>query len=195
MKVTSFARAPLALGIAALGAVAMLATPMLSAAKPEAPVAPPVAAEQSVAPASAQQAQIEFLTIRQALAEAEQTALQDPALRTAHDTLQTSIQAAMRTADAKHDTKVARLQQLEQELQAGATGEPDMAKLQPLITEAQGLQDELLAIQVKVVESEPLKSDIAKMREQMLAKMTTVNPEVPKLLGRLEALAQSMNQG
>lgn len=190
MIVSKFRRAPVAVGLAAVAALAMLTTPMLSSAKPEAPAAPPIADEQPPA-GDLQKLQLEFLTIREALAEAEQQALKDPGLQQAHAQLQSQIERAMRAADPKHDSRMARLREIEQEVQSEqVAGQQDLAKLQPLLTEAQGIQERLVAIQLQVVETEPLKSEIAKMRERMVTNMSTVNPEVPELLARLEVLAK-----
>lgn len=129
----------------------------------------------------------ELLTLQQALAAAEAEAMKDEALRQDHDKLQEAIQAAMREADPKHDEHVARLQAIEQELTASqASGAPlDMAKLQPLLTEARTLQQALAAVQQKVVASEPLKSQIDAMRTRMIAEMTKADPTTPEHLQRL----------
>lgn len=185
-------RSRIGLVVASLAAAAMLITPLLSSADPPAAPAAPVAPAPELSPEQA--LQIEFLTLRQALAAAEQAALQDPGLQKLHDELQTAIQDAMRAADTEHDAKVARLTELGETLEAAQTTaeEPDMAALEPLMTEAQGIQEQLLELQTKVVEAEPLASRIEQMRTQILAKMSEVDPKVPANLERLEELAKQL---
>ncbi len=178
---TRLVRAP-----AALVAAALVLPSLAGAAEPAPP--PPAAEQPAAAPqAPALEAPPEVAAAQQALVAAQQTALQDPALKQAMEGLDASLQAEMRKADPEHEAKVKRLGELESELVAAQQQpQPDMTKLAPLLTEAQGLEAQLVATQSQVLQAEPLATRVADFQKQVLAKMTEIDPQVPAHLARLE---------
>jgi hypothetical protein len=158
--ISRLARARVAMGAAAVAAALMLAAPLLTAAEP----APDAAAPEVLQP------QLDPFAAQQAVAAAEQAALEDPAVKQVVEDLDAAVQAALRAADPEHEAKLARLKELE-----------------PLVAEAQALQQELVRAQAAVVESEPLAKSIEDAQAKVLAKMVEIDPKVREHLDALGA--------
>src|SRR5690606_20365440 len=142
----------------------------------------------------AQSAQAEFMLVQQELAQLEQEVLKDPAIRKEYDAVQAAIQEAARALDERHQSRVERLAELQQELQAlTSSGSPSPEVLQPLVTEARGLQERVVAVQEYVARSEPLKTRITELRARMTARMSEIDPQAPQKLERLTVLAKGLS--
>jgi len=188
MRLMKLARARAAFGLMAVATAAMLITPMLSSAQ-SAPGGAPAAARTE-----AQSAQAEFMLVQQELAQLEQEVLKDPAIRKEYDAVQAAIQEAARALDERHQSRVERLAELQQELQAlTSSGSPSPEVLQPLVTEARGLQERVVAVQEYVARSEPLKTRITELRARMTARMSEIDPQAPQKLERLTVLAKGLS--
>lgn len=187
MRLMKLARARAAFGLVAAAAVAMLITPMLSSAQ----TAPPGA---TAAPVEAPAAQAEFMMVQQELAKLEQEVLKDPEIRAEFEAVQAEIQKAARALDPRHEGRIERLGELQSELDAmSAAGKTSAEDLQPLITEARGLQERVIAVQDHVARAEPLRTRIVDLRARMTERMAAIDPQAPQKLERLTVLAKGLS--
>lgn len=190
MRLMKLARARSAFGLVAVATIAMLVTPMLSSAQQ----APPGVREASGVQAEAVAAQTEFLQVQQELARLELEVLKDAEIRKEYDAVQEAIQEAARAVDPRHQSRIDRLMEIQQELQAlGKAGQPSPEELQPILTEAQGLQERVAVVQEHVARSEPLKTRITELRARMTERMLELDPTAQSKLDRLTVLAKSLS--
>lgn len=178
------ARSRAAFGLVAAALVAMLVTPILSAAQ----------TTPRAATAEAPAAQAEFLQVQQELARLEQEVLKDPAIRAEFDAVQAEIQKAARALDPRHQVRIDRLGEIREEIEAlNAAGKTSAEDLQPLITEARGLQERVIAVQDHVARAEPLRTRIQDLRVRMTERMAALDPGAPEKLERLTVLAKDLS--
>jgi hypothetical protein len=99
------------------------------------------------------------------------------------------VNDAMREIDPRAESRIERLQALEQEAMA-AQQEQDMATFQALMLEAQELQTALRATQEEALEREEVQDAIETFQADVLAAMSELDPEAETMLERLQELAE-----
>jgi hypothetical protein len=124
----------------------------------------------------------------------QQQALTDPALLAEQETLQSHVDAAMLAAEPKLKEKQARLQELQQKMMVAQQAN-DQETLQAVGQEGNALQMELQGLQAKAVEDETIAAEVEAFRASVQAKMATIDPEVPKLVERVNEIAMIMQGG
>lgn len=123
--------------------------------------------------------------------EAQEKALEDPAIKKDLEELQTLVESRMVREDKTVKTKMDRLEKLQGELEQMQTSEnPDPEKAASLIGEAQQLAMELAEVQNKVLEQEDVKKRLDVFDKKLRAEMKEIDPEVPSALARLERASQ-----
>lgn len=123
--------------------------------------------------------------------EAQEKALEDPAIKKDLEELQQLVEARMVREDKTVKTKMDRLEKLQGELeQMQASENPDPEKAASLIGEAQQLAMELAEVQNKVLEQEDVKKRLDVFDKKLRAEMKAIDPEVPSALARLERASE-----
>lgn len=123
--------------------------------------------------------------------EAQQKALEDPALQKDLEELQQFVEAQMIKQDKSVKAKLDRLEKLQAELEKMQAAEaPDPEKAAPLVQEAQQIAGELAQVQMKVVEQPEVKKRLEVFDKKLRAEMKQIDPKVPSALAKLEAASQ-----
>jgi hypothetical protein len=68
----------------------------------------------------------------------------------------------------------------------------DSAKMEEIRRKFQSLSQELIALQQKALQKDELRQEGEKLEKAVLDKMTDIDPEVPKLIARLETLGSEL---
>jgi len=171
----------------ALLAFAALALPAAAAAQqtqpaPATPAAPAAPAQQ---PTAAPQAEI--AQIQQRLAQLQQQAGQDPAVKAAEEKFGADLVAAMQQLDPAAAAKVARGQALPAEVEA-ARAANDNARLNALATEAAELQTFFNGLRQRALATPEIQEKRKAYLAVVLAKMNEIDPQAQSLVDRLTAL-------
>jgi len=163
-------------------AFAALALPAAVSAQTTPAPAPPAPAQQ---PAANPQAEIQ--QIQQRLAQLQQQALADSAVKAAEATFGADLMAAMQALDPTTQAKVARGEALNQEVEA-ARAANDNARLTALATEAQGLQTFFNELRPRALATPEMQEKRRAFLAVLLARMNQIDPQAQTLVTRLETL-------
>jgi len=168
-------------------------------------LAVPAAAQEPPTPPVMQQQQQEFPPEVQAMIdELEETQeklgdLQDRALAGSESLqaeqvrIQGVVEAALRIVEPEYESLITRFGELQQEAAAAQQAE-DMAAFQAVMNEAEGLQMRLQIAQAQAFERDEVDEAVTEYREQLFAEMARLDPEAPRLLGRMEELVERLEE-
>ena len=130
---------------------------------------------------------LEFQQVHMQLEDIQNQALQDPQLNATQTEIGSEIRAAMEAQDPTMPDRIARMTTLETEAHA-AQQSGDNARLEELVTEAQSIEQHLLALQQSVLQEPAMAARIADFQTQLERKMAEVNPETQALIARFREL-------
>lgn len=170
-----------------VAALAVLVPAGVAAQAPGAPGAPGA----GQLPAEAQEMIMELQELQSQLQSIQQQAMQDPQIQASGEELGNRIQVAMAEADPATPDRIERLDQLMAEAQQ-AQAEQNEARMTEIVTEAEALNQQLGAAQAEAIERSDIAPQIADFEAQVEAKMAEVDPEVERLIARLEQLNQEL---
>lgn len=123
--------------------------------------------------------------------EAQEKALEDPAIQKDLEELQKLVEARMLREDKSVKTKMDRLETLQGELERMQMAEnPDPERATSIIGEAQQIASELAEVQDRVLAQEDVKKRLETFDKKLRAEMTEIDPKVPSALSRLERASQ-----
>lgn len=130
----------------------------------------------------------ELQEIQQQLEPIQQQALEDEALANQLEALQLRVATAMREESGE---SIDRMETLQAEMQdAQASG--DQERLQALMAEGQGLQQELQAVQAEVLARPEIRGPVDEFEAAHRARMIEIDPEAEELLDRFDELVASL---
>jgi hypothetical protein len=127
---------------------------------------------------------MEIQQIQQELEPIQREALADPVLAAQLEALQARIEASMR---AQGPEVYARIDRFQDEV-AAAEAAGDQERMQVLMMEAQGIQQEAQALQAAVFEQPDIKTSVEEFEAAHRARMIAIDPAAEELLNRMEAL-------
>ena len=167
--------------------VALCGGPALAQERP----ARPAEAEPTPAESKEESREQALMDDQRRVLEAQEKALEDPAIKKDLENLQQLVEARMLREDKTVKTKMERLESLQGELEEMQRSEsPDPEKAATIIGEAQQIATELAEVQDKVLEQEDVKKRLDTFDKKLRAEMKEIDPQVPSALARLERAAQ-----
>lgn len=143
--------------------------------------------QQQVDPETMQQIQ-EIQQIQQQLEPIQQEALEDEALAAQLESLQARLTAAMRQENPE---AMARLDSLQEEVMA-AQSAGDQERMEALMVEGQGLQQEVQVIQAQVLQRPEISQSLDEFESAHRARMIEIDPDAGRLLDRFDELVASL---
>lgn len=156
---------------------------------------PPVVPPQQELPDSVQALVAEYQQKQERLQTLQMRALEgNPELQLRQGEVRGRIEAAIHEVDPEAVDNIERLQALEMQAMAAQQAQ-DMARLEAVIEEAQGIQARLQAAQVQALERPDVQEEIETFQEEMMAEMVKLDPEAPALLAEIEALQERLGIG
>jgi predicted nuclease with TOPRIM domain len=154
-------------------------------------VALPAGAQQPM-DQEAQAIMAELQQIQQHLAQIEVQALEsDEALQERQEAVQDLVIGTMLELHPELESKFERMEQLQAEF-AQAREAEDMERMQAVMSEAEGLQHDLMEAQADAMERPEVVQAIEDFRTQLVAKMHEIEPETEQLMARAEELARKL---
>lgn len=133
----------------------------------------------------------EYTNLQRQLNGLQQQVMQDSTLQADYDALKTFVDAKMAAADPQFEAHRDRLGALPQEM-AAAKDAGDNDKLQALITEGNELQAQLQKLQQETMALEEVKAKMDAFRDEMLAKMTKIDPKAKDMIDRANAISEQL---
>lgn len=131
---------------------------------------------------------MELQEIQQQLEPIQQEALQDEALASQLESLQLQVTTAMQEESGE---ALARMETLQEEMQEAQTA-GDEERMQALMAEGQGLQQELQAVQAEVMARPEIRGPVDEFEAAHRARMIEIDPEAEELLDRFDELVASL---
>jgi hypothetical protein len=132
---------------------------------------------------------MEIQQIQQQLEPVQREALQDATLAAQLEALQVRIDASMREAGPDVFERIDRFQ----DDMAAAEAAGDDERIQSLMTQAQGIQQEAQALQAAVFERPDIRASVEEFEAAHRARMIQIDPESEALLDRMEALMAGLS--
>lgn len=132
----------------------------------------------------------EIQEIQQQLEPIQQQALEDETLASQLQSLQQRVDTAMREESGEAMDRMESLQEEMQEAQAAG----DQERMQALMTEGQGLQQELQATQAEVMARPEIQGPVEEFEAAHRARMIEIDPEAEELLDRFDELVAGLPQ-
>ena len=155
---------------------------------------PSAGGAQGLDPATRQTME-ELREISGRLTELQQQAAQDPEIQESQQRLQQRIEAAVKEIDPEADQKVARLEEIQADLQGvQGGGQAAMDSLRPVLLEAQQLQQSLEQTRGEAMEREGIVEALDEFREEMIARMVEIDPAADSLLAVAESLSAKLQE-
>lgn len=136
----------------------------------------------------------EFQAVKSKLDSIRDTALEDKGLEKQEKALRDRIDAAMVAADPKAKEKREKFEALNAKFEA-ARAKNDMAAAQKIAAEVRPLLESLDVSRRKVMNDKAVTDAMDAFRSAVMAKMTKVDPETPKLLEKAERLSMELQAG
>lgn len=131
--------------------------------------------------------------IQYRLARIQEKALErNPDLRAEGDSVQSSIDAAMREADPRLGEKLRRLDDLRSKF-VEARRANDMEEARSLLREAQEIQKRVARTHGEVVKRKEIARRMEAFERRMLAAMNDVDPETDRLIARLDEIGSELD--
>lgn len=150
----------------------------------------PPAAQKGPTPAQMAKFQ-EFQAVKEKLDGIRERAMKSEKLKKKEKALRDRIDAAMVEADPKADKKLARFEKLQKEFEA-ARAKQDVTAAQRIAGEIQPLMQSLSATREKVMADAKISGALDDFRDAVMAKMTKLDPETPKLIAQAERLSKEL---
>lgn len=171
---------------------AALATTLVLASVP----APLLAQEQEGGEAQPEESQshvAELQQIQGQLMQIRERAMEDQKLQEQQAELQRTITSTMKEIDPEVETKMARVNEIQQEMrEAQQAGEQETVG--ELMQEAQSIQQELTQTQQEAMGREDVEQAVDQFREQLFDKMREVDPEADGLIERAQELTAQLQE-
>lgn len=140
----------------------------------------------------AQSIMAELQQIQQQLAQIEVQALEsDEALQERQEAVHDLVIETMLEMHPELESKFERMEQLQAEF-AEAREAEDMERMESVMSEAQGLQNDLMQAQAGAMERPEVVEAVEGFRTQLVAKMHEIEPQTEQLLARAEELARRL---
>lgn len=115
----------------------------------------------------------------------------NPELNEQQNEIQNTVERLMLESNPDLEESVDYLSELQVQMRrAGAAGQQE--EVDRLMQEAQRIQLQIRGVQSEVMESDALAPEISEYRENLLAEMRAVDPTAPRLVERLEQLADQL---
>lgn len=144
--------------------------------------------------ASRQEVMRELQQLNQRLNGIRQEALQDSAIRSERDRLESLIRERMRGLGDATAGNVARMGSLQDSL-ASARQEGDSARARELTTELRRLQQSLQSAQQEVMQQPEVAARVDSFRTHLIEEMREVDPETRQLMERADSLLSRLQGG
>ncbi|MFW6079917.1 MAG: hypothetical protein ACODAE_09860 [Gemmatimonadota bacterium] len=133
--------------------------------------------------------------IQRRLAGIQEEALEEnAALKQEGDSVQASIEAAMREEDPGLERRLERLREIRRDFVRAREAE-DIERARSLLLEARRIHRRVATTRAEVVEREPLASAMRAFEERMVAAMRRVDPETDALMARLDEIGREIDAG
>lgn len=133
---------------------------------------------------------MEIQQLQQQLEPIQREALQDQELAAQLEALQVRIDASMREAGPD---VFARIDQFQEEV-AAAEAAGDQERMQTLMMQAQGIQQEAQALQATVFEQPEIRASVEEFEAAHRERMIAIDPESEALLDRMEELMAGLSR-
>lgn len=132
---------------------------------------------------------MEMQEIQQKLGPIQQQAMQDATLMSTLQDLQERIESGMR---AENPTLMDRVDTFQSDMMA-AQEAGDQERLQQMMMEAQGLQQEMQALQSHVLDQPDIRADVEAFEAAQRARMIEIDPEAEALLDRADEIMEALD--
>lgn len=151
---------------------------------------PPTMPQQPQMPDSVRELMTEFQEIQRTLDSIQTQAVEaNPELRAQQAQLQETVQEKMIEMHPDLEPKMDRMETLQGEIQQAQQSQ-NQQKVQQLISEARGIQQEIQTAQADALEEEEVSEAVDSFRDNLVDAMSEVDPEVEEKLDRMDELAQ-----
>jgi hypothetical protein len=144
-------------------------------------------AQESAAPATAQEAQDETAQIQARLQQIQQRALQEPELQQAQQELGQELVTTMGRVSPDFAAHSARAEAMTAEI-AAAQEAGDNERLHELAAESERLQAAFGEARAQAMQDEGFQTRMQEFQQRIVARMTEIEPETETLLARLNEL-------
>jgi len=141
-----------------------------------------------------QQTYMEYQQISQRLQTVQQKALADSEIAEKSKSFSSKLDSVMIKENPSDKEKLAKRDEIINNFQ-NAQQKGDKEKMQQLQQDYKTISMELQAHQRKVMENEKLQEEGTELNNELIQKMTSIDPGVPKLIDRLEVLGKKLQQG
>lgn len=141
-----------------------------------------------------QQFYTEYQQISQRLQSIQQKALADSEIAIKSKRFSAKLDSAMIKENPSDKEKIAKRDKIINNFQ-DAQQKGDNEKMMKLQQDYKNIASELQAHQQKVMENEVLRQEGVELNNELLQKMTNIDPDVPKLIQRIEFLGKKLQQG
>src|SRR5690606_31117791 len=171
-----------------IAAVFGIALPALAVAQGS--PAPAPAAEGTELSAQEEEMQgwyMELQELHTQLEAIQQQALADQTLAARQEALGEEIRVAMEARDSTMATRIERMSALEAEAMAAQEAN-NVARLQELMDEANGIQEHLFGLQQQIVEEPAIAAKLDLFQTDLQQKMLQLNPNVQQMMDRFREL-------
>ena len=153
---------------------------------------PPPVPQQPQMPDSVRELMTEFQRTQQVLDSIQTRAVEsNPELATQQQELQQTVQDAMIEMHPDLEPKMERMEEIQGQIQQAQQNQ-NRQKVQELVTEVRGIRQELQSAQAEAMEQEHVSQAIDEFRDDLMAAMTEVDPQVEQKLSRLDELAERL---
>lgn len=143
---------------------------------------------------SLQQLFTEFQSLQQRVSQVQQQTLeQNPELEARRQEIQEMVNERVMEQNPELAEKMGRLEELQGEAQA-AQQAADTARLQQIVQEGRAIQQEFASAQEMAAQSPELQPEIEAFQERIRNEMAEVDPEIPRVLDRMEELATTLQE-
>lgn len=143
---------------------------------------------QTALPDSVQQMIQEFRGLQNRLASLQDSALQQSdQLQSQQAEIQESIQTAITETNPELEEDIARMEELQQEMQEAREAQ-NRERMMQLSMEAGQIRSQLQSAQADVMERPAIQEEIESFQNQLLDEMIAIEPETEELIAQLEAL-------
>lgn len=184
---------------AAAGLIALAALTFLGCAGEKSPDTEATSAETGLPattpaplPSPGGDPRAEYDALQQRLNSLQQQAMADTTIQQAYAALEAMVEGKMAVADPELAEHRDRLTELQGEMGA-AQQAGEETKLRELLEEGTALQGILRQTQQETMAREDVQAAMMEFREKILAKMTVIDPEAPKLVERANALGAQLS--
>lgn len=151
---------------------------------------PPTMPQQPQIPDSVRELMTEFQQIQRTLDSVQTEAVQaNPELQAQQRELQETVEETMIEMHPELEPRMDRVETLQGEIQQAQQAQ-DRQAVQELVTEARQIQQEIQSAQGEAMQREDVSQAIETFRDNLVAAMSEVDPQVEEKLDRLDELSE-----